>query len=122
MRLARFQSGGGEMIEIKENNKQTSSCDACGAFNSKSDLSLNKRTNRLTEIYIGRSLNPRIILCDDCLDELLKKIVDYKFPKHGTLIDGDKLKGILLDMWINNKSCNVGKIMGEINQLSVIAE
>lgn len=111
------------MINIKTSQEKISNCNACGALNFESEFS-DKKVDNLTEITIGQGLNQKISLCDDCLKQLLKQIIDYMYPTHGSIIDGDILKSALLQMWLDKKPCpsTTGGIMGLVNSIPSIVE
>lgn len=66
------------MIEIKRSTESISNCNVCGAINFDNELSLNKKVDTLTEIWVGRNLTQKITLCNDCLKELSEKLNDYQ--------------------------------------------
>ena len=65
------------MIKIEESDERIANCNVCGAINFDSDISVNKKVNRLTKILVGRDLKQQISLCDACLKMLNKSISDY---------------------------------------------
>lgn len=65
------------MISISRSREKISNCNVCGAINFDSELSFNEKVDELTEIWVGRDLQQRITLCNNCLNQLSEKLIDY---------------------------------------------